>query len=62
MMGMDLAYISSATMEAKAKKESILVVMIAAGAVPLLIASNSTAVVVEEPRVKGTTKIRPVAF
>lgn len=60
-IGMGELYISSATMEARAKNVSTLVVTIAAGAVPALIASSRTAVVVEEPRVKGTTRILPAA-
>ena len=49
------------TTEARAKKVSTPVVMIAAGAVPALTASSNTAVVVLEPRVKGRQRMRPVA-
>jgi hypothetical protein len=37
------------------------VVRIAAGAVPALIASSKTAVLVLDPRVKGKARIRPAA-
>src|SRR5688572_13854418 len=50
-------YSSSATTEASAKKKSVSVVMIAAGAVFAWIASSRTAVVVEEPRVNGMARI-----
>jgi len=41
--------------------ESTPVVNIAAGAVPARTASRSTAVVVDEPLLKGTTRMRPAA-
>ena len=62
MMGIQWAYICLATIEARAKKESTPVVRIAAGAVPARAASSSTAVVVDEPRVKGTARMRPAAI
>ena len=59
--GNDFAYITSATIDASAKNESTPVVMIAAGAVPARTASSSTAVVVDDPLLKGTARIRPAA-
>ena len=61
MSGIGWPYISSATTEARAKKVSTPVVRIAAGAVPALTASSSTAVVVLEPRVKGRHSTRLAA-
>ncbi len=61
-MGIGREYISSATIEARAKNESTLVVIIAAGAVLARTASKRTAVVVEDPRENGTANIRPAAF
>ena len=55
-------YMASATMEARAKNVSTPVVMMAAGAVPALIASSSTAVVVEDPRVNGKHNTHPAAI
>ena len=49
MIGIGLVYISLATMEARAKKESTPVVRMAAGAVPARTASSNTALVVDEP-------------
>ena len=60
--GTYLAYISIATIEARAKKESGPVVKIARVAVPARMASSNTAVVVEDPRVWGIAKIFPHAF
>jgi hypothetical protein len=60
--GSETLYSSSATTQASAKKKSVSVVMIAAGAVPARIASSSTAVVVEEPRVNGMTRILSLAM
>src|SRR5262249_176871 len=59
--GKDLPYITSATIEASAKNGSTPVVRIAAGAVPARTASSSTAVVVDDPLLKGTTRTRPAA-
>jgi malic enzyme len=62
MIGIGFPYIFSATIEARARKESIDFVRIAAGAVPALTDSRSTAVVVDEPFVKGKSKILPEAI
>ncbi len=61
-IGMGRLYISAATMEARARNASMLVVRIAAGAVPARTASNKTAVVVLEPTVFGIAKILPRAI
>ena len=61
MTGNDLPYITSATIDASAKKESTPVVRIAAGAVPARTASSSTAVVVDDPLLNGTARMRPAA-
>ena len=61
MTGNDLPYITSATIDASAKNASVPVVTIAAGAVPALTASSSTAVVVDDHLLKGTARIRPAA-
>ena len=61
MTGNDLPYITSATIDASAKNESAPVVRIAAGAVPARTASSSTAVVVDDPLLNGTARIRPAA-
>ena len=61
MTGNGLPYITSATIDASAKKASVPVVTIAAGAVPARTASSSTAVVVEEPLLNGTARMRPAA-
>jgi hypothetical protein len=49
-------------MEARARNESMLVVRIAAGAVPARTASSKTAVVVLEPTVFGMARMRPFAI
>src|ERR1700693_5524758 len=61
-IGMGRAYIAAATIEARARNESILVVRIAAGAVPARTASSKTAVVVLEPMVFGIARMRPAAI
>ena len=60
--GNDLPYITSATIDARAKNESTPVVRIAAGAVPARTASSRTAVVVDDPLLNGTARIRPAAL
>ena len=57
-----MPYITSATTDARAKKESIPVVMMAAGAAPVRTASSRTAVVVDEPRLNGTQSTHPAAI
>ena len=59
--GNDLPYITPATIDASAKNASAPVVMIAAGAVPARTASSSTAVVVDDPLLNGTARMRPAA-
>src|SRR5207237_1686809 len=61
MTGNDFPYITSATIDASAKNASTPVVRIAAGAVPALTASSSTAVVVDDPLLAGTARMRPRA-
>jgi hypothetical protein len=61
-MGIESEYISIATIDARAKNGSVLVVIIAFGAVPARIASRRTAVLVEEPRVKGSARMHSLAF
>ncbi|HQU37197.1 MAG TPA: hypothetical protein PLR65_11490, partial [Anaerolineales bacterium] len=60
--GIGFAYISSATTDARAKKKSVAVVMMPAGAVPARIDSSNTAVVVDDPRVNGMARILPFAI
>jgi hypothetical protein len=62
IIGIVFAYITLATTDAKEKNESTPVVRMAAGAVSARIASNNTAVVVEEPRVNGTARMHPLAI
>src|SRR5438105_14853857 len=59
--GNDLPYITSATIDASAKNASTPVVRMAAGAVPARTASSSTAVVVDDPLLAGTARMRPRA-
>ena len=55
-------YSSSAIIDANAKKASGVLVKMAAGAVFARRDSNNTAVVVDEPREKGTARMQPAAF
>jgi len=59
MTGNDLPYMTSATIEASAKKASTPVVRIAAGAVPARTASSSTAVVVDDSFAEGDGENAP---
>ena len=59
--GNDLPYMTPATIDASAKNASTPVVTMAAGAVPARTASSSTAVVVDDPLLKGTARMRPAA-